>query len=29
MQQDGSFSFMRGMLPTAEARRMFGEATPQ
>jgi len=29
MQQDGSFSFMRGMLPTAEARRMFSEATPR
>lgn len=28
MQQDGSFAFMREMLPIAEARRMFGEATP-
>jgi hypothetical protein len=29
MRQDGSFAFMREMLPMAEARRMFGETTPQ
>ena len=29
MRQDGSFAFMRGMMPIAEARRMFTAATPR
>ena len=29
MQEDGSFAWMRDMMPTGEARRMFGEATAQ
>ena len=27
MREDGSFAWMRDMMPTGEARRMFGEAT--
>jgi 2-methylisocitrate lyase-like PEP mutase family enzyme len=29
MLEDGSFAWMRDMMPTGEARRMFGEATAQ